>query len=243
MAWWNARSQEQESSRYVAATTQTDNDQQLQEAQEYNRSLTNLQIADPYQGGDPQQESDYWQALRTPGTDVMGVIVLPGAPSLPIYHGTSEEAMARGVGHLYGSSLPVGGAGTHAVLSAHSGIPGNKLFDPLHKINLGDQFTIQTMGSNLVYRVRNIQVVTPQEAEKLLQIQEGKDQVTLVTCYPYGVNSHRLLVTGERVDAVGDGGVQPVNTYTSTSLLWGWLIPVLTVALLLAAWKFWPRRK
>ena len=117
---------------------------------------------------------------------------------LPIYHGVSEEALEDGVGHLEGTSLPVGGETTHAVLFGHRGLPSAKLFTDLDQLEAGDTFQITVMDRVLVYEVTQTEVVLPEELNDLA-VEPGKDQVTLVTCTPYGVNSHRLLIHGERV--------------------------------------------
>ena len=117
---------------------------------------------------------------------------------LPIYHGVSEEALEDGVGHLEGTSLPVGGETTHAVLFGHRGLPSAKLFTDLDQLEAGDTFQITVLDRVLVYEVTQTEVVLPEELNDLA-VEPGKDQVTLVTCTPYGVNSHRLLIHGERV--------------------------------------------
>ena len=118
---------------------------------------------------------------------------------LPIYHGTSEEVLSKSVGHLEGSSLPVGGIGTHSVLSAHRGLPSSKLFTDLDKLEIGDIFTINILNQMLTYEIDKITIVKPNEIEGL-KIEEGKDYITLLTCTPYGINTHRLLVRGTRIE-------------------------------------------
>ncbi len=117
--------------------------------------------------------------------------------NLPVYHGTSTEVLAAGAGHLYGTSLPVGGANTHAVLTGHRGVPGSLLFTRLDELQVGDSFYIEVMGEELGYKIDRIDVITPDDDSKL-RVTAGEDRVTLMTCTPYGVNSHRLLVSGVR---------------------------------------------
>ena len=130
----------------------------------------------------------------------MGYIDIPKINvKLPIYHGTVNDVLNKGVGHLKGSSLPVGGVGTHSILAAHRGLPSSKLFSDLDKVNIGDKFYISILDKKLVYQVDNVVIVKPSEFD-LLEIDKNKDYITLVTCTPYGVNSHRLLVRGIRIE-------------------------------------------
>ncbi len=140
----------------------------------------------------------YENALNVDGGGMMGYLEIPKIQvHLPIYHGTEDAVLAKGVGHLEGSSLPVGGDGTHAVLTGHRGLPAAALFTDLDQLDKGDTFTISVLEEKLTYSVTGIQTVLPEETENL-RIADGKDQVTLVTCTPYGINTHRLLVTGIR---------------------------------------------
>lgn len=130
----------------------------------------------------------------------MGYIEIPKLQcTLPIYHGTDEGTLQRNIGHLSGSSVPVGGESTHSVLSGHRGLPSAKLFSDLDKLTEGDQFVLRVLNETLTYEVDQILIVLPDEMDSL-RIEEGKDQCTLVTCTPYGVNSHRLLVRGHRIE-------------------------------------------
>jgi sortase A len=139
------------------------------------------------------------------GTGIMGYVTIQQINvELPIYHGTSEGVLNIAVGHLQGSSLPVGGLGTHAVISAHRGLPSATLFSDLDKMAIGDVFTITVLNEVLSYKVDEINVVLPHEMEKLA-IDKNKDYVTLMTCTPYVINSHRLLVRGTRIENISDG--------------------------------------
>lgn len=171
-----------------------------QAAQEYNTVLCGyVQGKDPYRTGLNGMGFSYEEMLNPQGDGIMGVIEIPEIEVyLPIYHGTSQEILAKGAGHLEGSSLPVGGSSTHTVISAHSGYPGLILFDELEELDAGNVFYIHTLGRTLVYEVENMQVILPYETDRLF-IVEGEDLATLMTCTPYGINTHRLLVQGRRV--------------------------------------------
>ncbi len=180
----------------------------LAQARAYNENLPAGPLRDPYAlGADGQQTavgdgSDaYFKTLAVPGSDAMARVRIPSiGVDLPVYHGTSDETLARGIGHLFGSGLPVGGAGNHAVLTGHSGFVQSKLFDDLDKVALGDTVVVSVLNQDLYYRVDQILTVLPDETESLRQV-PGHDYVSLVTCTPTGVNTHRLLVRAERVDA------------------------------------------
>lgn len=147
-----------------------------------------------------QERSEYESLLSMSDTGVIGYINISKIDCyLPIYHGTDDEALRRGIGHLEGSSLPIGGESTHSVLSGHRGLPSAKLFSNLDRLEIGDRFTVSVLGIDLVYEVNDIFVVLPSETDDLL-IVDGEDLCTLVTCTPYGINSHRLLVRGTRVE-------------------------------------------
>lgn len=144
----------------------------------------------------------YYEALKVEGTNIIGYLKIDKiGVELPVYHGTSDEVLNKGVGHLEGTSLPVGGENTHCVVSAHRGLPSAKLFTDLDRLELGDTFQINVLDQVLTYQVDQIKVVTPVEYEEL-QIAEGKDYCTLFTCTPYGVNTHRLLVRGIRIETI-----------------------------------------
>ena len=185
----------------------TEKDLQLAAAQQYNenllRSVTTL--TDPFQSTTAFDSwSDYSSILSFDAFGLMGTIEIPSIDvNLPIYHGTTAEILAKGIGHLEGSSFPIGGISTHAVLSGHTGLTSKKLFTDLTELQKDDLFFIHVLGDTLAYRVCSINVVEPSDSS-LLQIQQGRDLVTLITCTPYGVNSHRLLVTGERTDYVAE---------------------------------------
>ena len=168
----------------------------LLNAQEYNNKLNHNSIHDVFSTDEVDHDNVYDNLLNINDDGLMGYIEIPKINiKLPIYHNTSEETLEKGVGHLKGSSLPIGGLGTHTILAAHRGLPTSKLFSDLDKLLIGDKFYISILDEKLVYQVDNIATVKPSELD-LLDINKEKDYVTLVTCTPYGVNSHRLLVRG-----------------------------------------------
>ena len=175
-------------------------DSELQEAKkaaiDYNKSL--LPIRYDREALQAAAES-YDELLNLHGSGLMGYVEIPKIEvNLPIYHGTSEEVLQKGIGHLLGSSLPIGGEGFHSVLTGHSGLAGKRLFSDLDQLTPGDTFFLHILGETLAYEVAEINTVLPYETELLLAV-PGEDLCTLVTCTPYGVNSHRLLVRGTRV--------------------------------------------
>ena len=183
----------------VANLNQDQYDEIWAAAESYNASLTDRVNA--YLLSDAQKE-EYQQLLNVSGLGVMGYIEIPSIDcSLPIYHGTEESVLQIAVGHLEWSSLPVGGESTHCVLSGHRGLPSAKLFTNLDKLQTGDIFMLRVLDNVLTYEVDQILIVEPQETEAL-RIEEGKDYCTLVTCTPYGINTHRLLVRGHRIDNI-----------------------------------------
>ena len=170
----------------------------FQAAYDYNEAL--YQTAFPL--GDFKSVPGYEEALKIEGTSIIGYVKIDKiGVELPIFHGTSEETLNRGVGHLEGSSLPVGGESTHSVMSAHRGLPSAKLFTDLDRLEPGDTFQIVILDQILTYQVDQIKIVTPKEFEDLL-IVDGMDYCTLFTCTPYGINTHRLLVRGIRIETI-----------------------------------------
>lgn len=186
-------------------TSEEDVKAMLEKAELYNSQLSQAQVVltDPFtetQTADGELDYDSVLSLNTAG--LMGMIEIPNiSVYLPIYHGTSSEVLEQGIGHLKGSSLPVGGKGTHAVLSGHTGLNSAKLFTDLTELAEGDLFFIHILNNTLAYKVCDSSIVLPEDTSKLL-IRDQEDLITLVTCTPYGVNSHRLLVTGKRTDYV-----------------------------------------
>lgn len=186
-------------SKQVEKLDDSENKKMLKAARKYNKSL--LKKSDHWKLS-KKDKKKYESLLDVSGTGIMGYIEVPKIDcSLPIYHGTDEGALQIAIGHLEGSSLPVGGKSTHCVLSGHRGLPSARLFTDLDQMEEGDIFILNILGRKLAYEVDQIRVVLPEELSDL-EIEEGKDLCTLVTCTPYGINTHRLLVRGHRVKYV-----------------------------------------
>ena len=199
---WNQYRNARLVSRYDEAVTDlSDNEYEKlwNEAKEYNAEHPVNSIADAFgEKDDYVLTQPYDQVLDPNGEGLMGSIEIPKINAkLAIYHGLSKTVLEKGVGHVEGTSLPVGGKSTHAVLAAHRGLPSAKLFTDLDQMKKGDIFVLHILGKNLAYKVDQIKTVLPEETGEL-DIVEGEDHVTLVTCTPYGVNTHRLLVRGIR---------------------------------------------
>ena len=184
----------------LAKMTARQMEEEWERARAYNESLITSVLYDPFASGQEDMDAEYLSLLDIAGNGVMCHIEIPKIKvDLPVFHGVSLSTLEKGAGHLEGSSLPVGGSGTHAVMTAHTGLNSAKLFTDLVELEIGDGFYIHTLDRILAYRVDNILTVEPEDVGTLSTV-DGKDYVTLVTCTPYGVNSHRLLVRGVRVD-------------------------------------------
>lgn len=197
--YWNSKTQSRVIADYDELLSNMDNktyNALMNSAEDYNQKLKEL-----YNPLENYNELDgYNEALDVTGTGIMGYITIPDIDiELPIYHGTSDKVLNNAAGHLQGSSLPIGGEGTHAVISAHRGLPSAKLFSDLDELEKGDRFTITVLNEILTYEVDKIQIIEPDELDKL-EIVDGQDYVTLITCTPYGINTHRLLVRGKRIE-------------------------------------------
>lgn len=184
-------------------------------AREYNEQIKEESIPDAFSIRDGITDETY-EALLNIGSDgMMGYVEIPViGENIPIYHYTTEESLKKGAGHLFGSSLPIGGENTHAIISAHRGLPSAKLFTDLNLVEEGDVFYIHVLNKTLAYQVDQILTVKPEETESL-GIQDGEDLVTLVTCTPYAVNTHRLLVRGHRIDYDEAKAVEETETVVS----------------------------
>ena len=198
--WWNSMHQSRAISTYSEAVATMDNekyDEIWSAAWEYNRSL----IDRPNDYLLSEEQKVQYEALLDIGQNgIMGYIEIPKIDvTLPVYHGTEESVLQVAIGHLEWTSLPVGGESSHCVVSGHRGLPSAKLFTDLDKMEVGDTFLLRVLDEVLTYEVDQILIVEPQET-KALMIEEGKDLCTLVTCTPYGINTHRMLVRGHRVE-------------------------------------------
>lgn len=207
--WWNAR----HNSHAMAVYQETVADMNAEEyvamwsdAEAYNLAL---QKKGQSRWKPTKTDSEVYNSLLNPGNlGIMAYVDIPKiSVKLPVYHGTDETTLAVAVGHLEGSSLPAGGIGTHVIMSGHSALPSARLFTDLNKVEVGDRFYLHTLDAVLAYEVREINVVLPHEFE-YFAIDPERDLCTLVTCTPYGVNSHRLLVTGERTEYVSEDNAE-----------------------------------
>ena len=198
--WWNYMHQSRAIASYSDTVAELDHsrfDELLAQAQAYNETLIGR---DGRFVMSEEEQAVYDSLLDVSGTGIMGYVEIPKIDcSLPIYHGTSEGVLQIAVGHIEGSSLPTGDAGTHCVLSGHRGLPSARIFTSLDKMATGDTFMLHVLGETLTYEVDQILIVDPDDVSAL-EIEPGRDLCTLVTCTPYGINTHRLLVRGHRVE-------------------------------------------
>jgi sortase A len=239
----------------VSTMTEEDFTAEWEAARAFNATITQNDIYADVFGEDTEstEDSAYRQVLNVAGNDVMGYISIPKINvEIPIYHGTAETVLQNGAGHLNGTSLPIGGEGTHAVLAAHRGLPSVKLFTDIDELQTGDVFYIHVLDVTLAYQVDQILPMVDKDdmdtLESALAIEEGKDYVTLFTCTPYGVNTHRLLVRGTRIEYDGSESETPtvvgsmvkaVTNYYMLFMIMGIAITILIILLL----RFLFRRK
>lgn len=217
--WWNSMHATQAIAGYVDAVEDLSAEQRakmLKAARRYNAALpngVNFTLT-------PEQYAEYESLLDITGTGIMGYIQIPSiGVNLPVYHSVDEGVLQIATGHIPGSSLPVGGKRTHAVLSGHRGLPSAKLFSDLDKLKEGDVFTVTVLDQMITYRADQIRIVLPEETDELA-ITEGKDYCTLITCTPYGVNSHRILLRGRRIKNInGDIAITAEATMIPTYIV------------------------
>ncbi|MGN0772556.1 MAG: class C sortase [Candidatus Ventricola sp.] len=230
---WNKAHQSRAIATYSQTVSGMENaryEELLAQAQAYNETLTNrpgrFVLTD-------EERAVYERVLDVSGTGIMGYIEIPRIGcSLPIYHGTSEGVLQIAVGHIEGSSLPTGGLGTHCVLSGHRGLPSAKLFTSLDRMEIGDPFMLHVLDETLTYEVDQILIVEPQDVSAL-NIDPQADLCTLVTCTPYGINSHRLLVRGHRIETVQEKA--PVVVAADAVRVEGWKVAIAVAAPLMLA--------
>lgn len=228
---WNNYRQKQLISGYEQVVSEKeaaegiDYDAERKKAEEYNEALLPCVLPDSFalaesSGVDPV----YMNTLNIAGDEMMGSVEIPKIDiKIPIYHTTEEEVLNKGAGHLEGSSLPVGGANTHAVISAHRGLPSASLFTDLDQLKEGDHFLIHVLNETLCYEVDKISVVKPEDTSALA-VEDGQDLVTLLTCTPYGVNTERLLVRGHRVPYVEEEVKEEKTVLSGSSLHTNYLL-------------------
>ena len=221
---WNTYRQSRLISNYeqvVSDMQPEDYTKEWEAAREFDSTLVQNNIYGDVFGSDDvdMKDTDYWKVLNVAGDGVMGYLSIPKINiKLAIYHGTAEDVLQTGIGHMNGTSLPIGGESTHSVLAAHRGLPAARLITDIDQLKQGDMFYIHVLDETMAYQVDQILDMVDKDdhetLEEALQIQEGEDQVTLFTCTPYGVNSHRLLVRGTRVPYNGEEEVEstPVDS-------------------------------
>ncbi|PFV82861.1 class C sortase [Bacillus sp. AFS059628] len=227
----------------VKALQKEELERREKEAKEYNKNVQNSTqtFADPFAEKEKTGGKSYADALNI--GDVMGYVEIPKIKvKLPIYQGTSEEVLSRGVGYLDKSSLPVGGTGTHTVLTGHRGLPSAVLFTDLDKMKESDVFYIHSLDKVLAYQVDQIKVVLPSETEDLLVV-NNQDYATLLTCTPYGVNTHRLLVRGHRIPYEATGKEKPSENLSESPIVENWEIIAAISILIMSVFLFLKRRR
>lgn len=251
---WNTYRQSKLMSSYekqvdeMESSGKIDMEAEWEKAKAYNEALLPTILPDSFAIAEAKEEEDktYTSSLNLTGDGMMGKVVIPKIDvNLPIFHYTTKEVLENGVGHLEGSSLPIGGESSHSVLSAHRGLPSASLFTDLDQLELGDHFLIYVLDDILCYEVDQIKVVEPKETQDL-SVEEGKDLMTLFTCTPYGVNTHRLLVRGHRVPyeetILEEEGVPTVNRSLHTHYVL-WVVIGLAVTGLLILIMYWLDKK
>ena len=249
---WNTYRQNQLISSYnnkVEEMTPEDFSQEWQKAEDFNATITQNNLYGDVFGEDDGdlKNTDYWKVLNVADDGVMGYLSIPKINiKLAIYHGTADDVLQTGVGHLNGTKLPIGGDSNHTVLAAHRGLPSAKLFTDIDQLEAGDKFYIHVLDQVLAYQVDQILPMVDKDdhetLQEALQIEDGKDQVTLFTCTPYGVNSHRLLVRGTRVpyngeedasaESVTDTMLHAIQNYYMLYLILGIAITILIILIM-----------
>lgn len=248
---WNTYRQNQLISSYesqVSDLTEEDFTDEWKKAEAFNSNLTQNNLYGDVFGEDEKdiRTTEYWKVLNVAGDGVMGYLSIPKINiKLAVYHGTADDVLQTGVGHLNGTKLPIGGESTHSVLAAHRGLPSARLFTDIDQMKKGDMFYIHVLDEILAYQVDEILDMVDKDdretLDKALQIEQGKDQVTLFTCTPYGVNSHRLLVRGTRVPYKGeeevettvvDSMLKSVQNYYMLYLILGLSVTLLIILLM-----------
>lgn len=242
---WNNYIQRKVIEEYSSEITEVPQEQlnaAVEAAREYNANSGGGPILDPWLARVSEDNQDYQRYLgQLSGLQAMSQVSIPSIDSsLPVYHGTTEEVLQKGLGHLYGTSLPVGGEGTHSVITGHTGLTTSTMWDNLVDVKESDAIYVNTFGEKMKYQVTSTEVVLPHETESLAQ-QPDKDLITLITCTPYGVNSHRLLIHAERVPL--DPEDETAFAKKNGILQW-WMWALLIIALLAIAYLIhWIRKE
>lgn len=241
---WNNYRQQQVSDAYSQKVDDLEDRHEAQQivakAKEYNQRNAAGPIIDPWSARVSKDNKVYQEYLAELSTlEEMSQVIIPSINvSLPVYHGTEDDVLAKGLGHLFGTALPVGGENTHAVVTGHTGMPDATMFDNLINVKKGDAIYVNTYGEKMKYEVTNIEVVLPEETDSLWPV-KGQDLLTLITCTPYGVNSHRLLVHAHRVPMDDQEEEQVAKKISFFNLQW-WMIIFIGISMLalflLAIW-------
>ncbi|MFV0362494.1 MAG: class C sortase [Suipraeoptans sp.] len=201
--WWAQYNQNATILTYntsVSGLSYDEKEELFEIAEDYNKRMVESIVKDPFASTENIDPFDEYYDTLDIGEGIMGYIRIPGiSVRIPIYHGTSDEVLDKGVGHIKATALPIGGLGQHTVLTGHSGLANAKMFDDLENLEIGEEFYLEILDRTFAYRVDQIKVVDPDDVSDLI-VSTDKDYTTLITCTPYGINSHRLLVRGERVD-------------------------------------------
>ena len=228
----------------VDTLSQTERSEQLAEAREYNREVSNV-FSNSFDPDSFMTDERYNSILNVTGDGQIGTVNIPSIDCyLPIFHGNSKETLTKGAVHMAFTSFPVGGESSHSVISAHTAYPGKRFFDRLTEVEIGDRFSVTVLGETLNYKVVDIKVVLPSETQ-YFEVQKGRDLVTLVTCTPYSVNTHRLLVTGERDNSPSDTieAIPETKQFNvNSSLIWG-VVPLVTAIMFVTVILIRKRRK
>lgn len=243
---WNTYRQSRLISNYESAMGEMspeDFSAEWAKAEAYNKTITyNDFTQDVFSGEEVSMEgTEYWSVLNIGNDGIMGYLMIPKInQTIPIYHGTSDKVLQKAIGHLSGTSLPIGGEGTHCVVAAHRGLPSAKLFTDVDQLKEGDKFYAHILDKTFAYEVDQIlPMVDKDDLDTLtgaMQIEEGKDYMTLLTCTPYGVNSHRLLIRGHQVEYFGENekeGVTPIESTLQSVQNYYMLYGILTAAVLI----------
>lgn len=241
---WNNHVQQEAAQRYEDLVQDTDPvylNEQVERARAYNEAHTDGPILDPWLARVNEDNLDYQEYLaQLEGASAMSHVAIPSIESsLPVYHGTTDAVLQKGLGHLYGSALPVGGEGNHTVITGHTGLTNATLWDDLINVKEGDAIYVSTYGERMKYEVHGIETVLPDETDSLRSV-AGEDLLTLITCTPYGINTHRLLVHAHRVPM--DPAEESVFKDSAKLMQWWMWLVVAFAALVLLALIWWVLR-
>ncbi|MDY2960418.1 MAG: class C sortase [Hornefia sp.] len=227
--WKNEKNRERYLEK-VRTNSEKENNALWKEAEKYNENHVLNSVKDVFCDDKNFSEDSrkYRNTLNPNGDEMMCYVEIPGANiSLAVFHGATKNVLEKGVAHIEGTSLPVGGKGSHAVLAAHRGLPFAKLFTDLDSVQEGDRFYIHVLSKTLAYKIDRIKVVTPEDVSMYFSIDKNKDYVTLMTCTPYGVNTHRLLIRGHRVAAGSHREAKPLMSYIIYTVVFATIVLVI----------------